>query len=78
MLRSATSADTIASGRYLLTRREKWNEATDSELLDMAKRFWHSEDIARVPGNFGEYTLQESALSTLYENQLGETTDTPH
>ena len=36
----------------------------DSELLHMAKRFSHSEDIARAPGNTGEYTLQESVEYT--------------
>ena len=68
VLRDAPSVVVIASGRYLLTRREKRNDATDSELLDMAKRFWHSEDIARVPGNSGEYTLQESVGYTLRES----------
>ena len=57
VLRDAPSADAIASGRYLLIRREKRNDATDSELLYMAKKFWHSEDIVRIPGKPGDYTL---------------------
>ena len=50
----------IVERLLLLTRRKKRNDATDSELLDMAKKLWHSGDISRVRGNSGEYTLQES------------------
>ena len=67
VLRDAPSANAIASAWYLLTRREKRNDATDSEFLDMAKRFWHSEDISRAPGNY-DYTLQELVEYTLRES----------
>ena len=68
VLHDAPPTEAIASGRYLWTRREKRNDATDSELLAMAKRVWHSDDISRATGNSGEYTL----------HRLRETVNTPH
>lgn len=43
----------VEQGRYLWSYRNTRNDATDQCVLDLARRFWHSDDISRASGNSG-------------------------
>ena len=47
-------ASALESGEYIWTKREKRNDATSDEILALAKRYWHCDDVSRATGNSGD------------------------
>lgn len=42
-------------GLYLYSSRRKRSDAKDEECLDLARQYWHNDDISRATGNSGKY-----------------------
>ena len=47
-------ASALESGEYIWTKREKRNDATSDEVLALANRYWHCDDVSRATGNSGD------------------------
>ncbi|CAM9212837.1 unnamed protein product [Ectocarpus sp. 12 AP-2014] len=41
----------LEEGRYCWTRRKTRSDATDERVLELAIRFWHSDDVSRASGD---------------------------
>eukprot|EP00904_Undaria_pinnatifida_P011637 jgi/Undpi1/7603/HiC_scaffold_23.g10076.m1 len=46
--------EAFGSGQYIYDCRKKRSDTTDPECLDLARRFWHNDDVSRATGNSGD------------------------
>lgn len=46
--------EALERGQYVYDQRKKLSDCTRPECLDLAKRFWHNDDVSRATGNSGE------------------------
>lgn len=44
----------LEQGRYCWATRKIRSDATDQRVLDLARRFWHTDDVSRASGDSGE------------------------
>ena len=47
--------EAFGSGQYIYDCRKKRSDTTDPECLDLARRFWHNDDVSRATGNSGDF-----------------------
>lgn len=45
----------LEEGRYCWATRKIRSDATDQRVLDLAYRFWHSDNVSRASGDSGEH-----------------------
>ena len=46
--------EAFESGQYVYDQRKKRSDCTHPGCLDLARRFWHSDDVSRATGNSGD------------------------
>lgn len=49
--------EALDEGRYLWTKPKTRSDATDERVVDLATRYWHSDDISRASGDSGKTLL---------------------
>ena len=47
-------AAALESGQYIWTKRQKRYDATSDEILALANRYWHCDDVSRATGSSGD------------------------
>ena len=46
--------EALKSGRYVYDQREERSDRMSSECLDLARRFWHNDDVSGATGTSGD------------------------
>ncbi|CAN0108099.1 unnamed protein product, partial [Pylaiella littoralis] len=47
----------LKEGRYLWADRKTRSDVTDSRVMDLARRYWHSDDVSRASGDSGQKAM---------------------
>ncbi|CAM9677252.1 unnamed protein product [Pylaiella littoralis] len=58
--------EALDEGRYLWAERKTRSDATDRRVVDLATRYWHSDDISRASGDSGKILLPSKAAGEEY------------